>query len=74
LDFNIWQACQWFGWVAGVTPVSFRNRFSRSALMVYSDRIVMIAIAISERMAVQFMMNLLLKMIGKGEKVSGADQ
>lgn len=39
--------------------------------MVYSDRIVMIAMAISERMVVQFMMNLILKMIGKGGNIPG---
>ena len=39
--------------------------------MVYSDRIVIIAMAISERMMVQFMVNLLLKMIGKGGKFQG---
>ena len=61
------------GCVCGASQFS-ESFFSRSAWVAWLARVSMMAMAISERMVVQFMMNLLLKMIGKGGKVSRVDQ
>ena len=56
--------------VCGASQFS-ESFFSRSACVAWLARVSMMAMAIWQRMVVQFMMNLLLKMIGKGGNIPG---